>query len=155
LSIDIQRLRSGDIARMRELLCVFGDAFDEPVRYTDNQPSDEYLRRLMSSDSFLAVAALAGGQVVGGLTAYLLPKPEMESAEAYIYDLAVDESHRRRGIATALIRRLREEVAELGATVIFVQADAEDDEAIALYETIGQREKVFHFDIPVSRTEPP
>ena len=37
---------------------------------------------------------------------------------------------------------------ERGAFVIFVQADYGDDPAIALYESLGEREEVLHFDIP-------
>ena len=59
------------------------------------------------------------------------------------------EEHRRQGIATALIGRLREIAAQRGAWVIYVQADYGDDPAIALYGKLGMREDVMHFDIPV------
>ena len=91
------------------------------------------------------------GTVLGGLAAYLLPKFEQERAECYIYDLAVDAAHRRRGIATGLIRTLQDVAAVKGAYVIFVQADHGDDPAIALYTALGQREEVLHFDIGVTR----
>jgi aminoglycoside 3-N-acetyltransferase I len=42
---------------------------------------------------------------------------------------------------------LREIAARRGAWVIFVQADHGDDPAIALYEKLGTREEVLHFDI--------
>jgi aminoglycoside 3-N-acetyltransferase I len=67
----------------------------------------------------------------------------------YIYDLAVDERHRRQGIATALIEHLRVIAAQRGAWVVFVQADPGDAAAIALYEKLGTREEVLHFDIPI------
>ena len=67
--------------------------------------------------------------------------------EIYIYDLAVAASHRRCGIATALIDALRALAARRGAYVIFVQADHGDDPAIALYDKLGVREDVLHFDI--------
>jgi aminoglycoside 3-N-acetyltransferase I len=38
---------------------------------------------------------------VGGLIAYELEKFERARSELYIYDLAVAEDHRRRGVATA------------------------------------------------------
>jgi aminoglycoside 3-N-acetyltransferase I len=72
-----------------------------------------------------------------------------ERRELYIYDLAVDERHRRRGIATALIKYLRIIAAQRGVWVIYVQADHGDIPAIALYDKLGAREDVFHFDIPV------
>ena len=90
---------------------------------------------------------MAGEQVVGGLVAYELEKFERERRELYIYDLAVREEHRRQGIATALIGRLRTIAAQRGAWVIFVQADYGDEPAIALYERLGVREEVLHFDV--------
>jgi aminoglycoside 3-N-acetyltransferase I len=89
--------------------------------------------------------------VVGGLAAYELKKFEQARSEIYIYDLAVAESHRRQGIATALIAELQTIGAARGASVIFVQADHGDDPAIALYTKLGEREDVLHFDIEVPR----
>jgi aminoglycoside 3-N-acetyltransferase I len=63
--------------------------------------------------------------------------------------LAVGEAHRQRGVATALIRHLQEIAAQRGARVIFVQANHGDDPAIALYDKLGIREEVLHFDIAV------
>jgi aminoglycoside 3-N-acetyltransferase I len=65
----------------------------------------------------------------------------------------VAAAHRRRGIATALIERLREIAASRGAWVIYVQADTgeEDAPAIALYSKLGRREDVLNFDIAVDR----
>jgi aminoglycoside 3-N-acetyltransferase I len=52
------------------------------------------------------------------LAAYVLKKFEQERTEIYIYDLAVGEKYRRRGIATGLINKLREIAREIGAWVI-------------------------------------
>ncbi|QDZ06747.1 AAC(3)-I family aminoglycoside N-acetyltransferase [Sphingomonas panacisoli] len=147
--VTIRRLGAGDIATMRGLLAMFGDAFEDPAAYRRAQPDDSYLARLLGRDTFVALAAIAEGEVVGGLAAYVLDKFEQARSEVYIYDLAVAEPHRRRGIATALITDLRRIAAELGAWVIFVQADYGDDPAIALYEKLGVREDVMHFDIAV------
>jgi aminoglycoside 3-N-acetyltransferase I len=103
----------------------------------------------VSDDHFIAVAALAEGKVVGGLAAYVLPKFEQARSEGYIYDLAVDEAFRRRGVATALIREVQRVAAEKGAYVVFVQADYEDEPAVALYSKLGIREDVLHFDLPL------
>ncbi|HWI14830.1 MAG TPA: GNAT family N-acetyltransferase, partial [Burkholderiales bacterium] len=83
--------------------------------------------------------------------AYELRKFEQERSEIYIYDLAVAAGHRRQGIATALIRKLREIAATRRAHVIFVQADTGVDDlpAVALYTKLGKREDVLHFDIAV------
>lgn len=143
----VRVLAAGDATLLRATLTMFGDAFGDPVAYQRNQPDDGYLERLLSTDTFVAIAAVHGTEVVGGLAGYVLPKFEQARSEFYIYDLAVAEGHRRRGVATALIDRLRQHARERGIHVIFVQADYGDDPAIALYTKLGVREEVLHFDI--------
>ncbi len=62
------------------------------------------------------------------------------------------EHRRRQGIATALIAELQGIAAAFGAWVIYVQADYGDEPAIALYEKLGTREDVMHFDIAPGTT---
>lgn len=148
-SSGIRRLNGKDVATMRDLLDVFGWAFDEAETYGAAQPGDEYLEDLLGSKTFVALAAFAHGTVIGGLAAYELRKFEQERSEFYIYDLAVASEHRRRGVATALIDHLKAIASDHGATVIFVQADYGDEPAVALYSKLGTREDVMHFDIGV------
>ena len=60
----------------------------------------------------------------------------------------MDEGARRQGVATALINSVSQIAQDIGAWVTFVQADYEDPPAVALYEKLGIREEVLHFDIP-------
>ena len=146
----IERLRSHGVARMRRLNALFGEAFEDPDSYLSRPPSDEYMAGLLESESLFALVAHdddGSGDLIGGLTAYELRKLEQQRSEIYIYDLAVRERARRRGVATALIATLQEIARERGAWVVFVQADHGDDAAIALYTKLGTREDVLHFDI--------
>ena len=145
----IRQLGAGDLALMDDLLSLFGEAFDDRETYNGKRPNVDYMQRLLGSDTFIALVALREGRVVAGLAAYELKKFEQPRSEVYIYELAVDEWHRRQGIATALIEKLKEIAAKRGAWVIYVQADYVDPPAIALYEKLGTREEVLHFDIPV------
>ena len=149
VNLTIQQILPEGIALMEALLATFGEAFDDVETYSGHRPSADYLRQLLKSDYFIAIAAMKAGEVVGGLTAYELKKFEQERSEIYIYDLAVAAPHRREGIATALIQKLKEVAAERGAYVIFVQADLDDDPAIELYTKLGIREDVLHFDIAI------
>lgn len=146
-SFSIRRLGPADVPLMRELNAVFGEAFGERDTYGGEPPPDRYLEELLAKQQVVVVVALVGITVVGGLVAYELDKFEKMRREIYIYDLAVDARHRRRHIATALIKYLREIAAQRNAWVIYVQADYGDDAAIALYEKLGTREEVLHFDI--------
>ena len=42
---------------------------------------------------------------------------------------------------------MRDIAMRRGAWAVFVQADYGDDPAISLYEKVGRREEVLHFDI--------
>jgi ribosomal protein S18 acetylase RimI-like enzyme len=145
-----RQLLPGEVGLFRDLIRVFAEAFDDPATYLDAPPTDDYLRGLLSGPTVIVVVALDGETVVGGLVAYVLEKFERARSEIYIYDLAVAAPYRRRGIATGTIRELQRIAASRGAWVIFVQADPIDPPAIALYESLGTREDVHHFDIPVT-----
>jgi aminoglycoside 3-N-acetyltransferase I len=136
---------------MQAMLTTFAEAFNEVATYSGARPRPAYLKRLLGSDYFIALAAIQDSEVVGGIAAYELQKFEQERSEIYIYDLAVAAAHRRAGIATALILELKTIAASRGAHVIFVQADLSDAPAIALYTKLGSREDVLHFDIPTER----
>jgi aminoglycoside 3-N-acetyltransferase I len=151
VDIRVQRLRAGDVVLLREMLAMFGEAFGEVETFAVARPSAAYLARVLGSETVVALVAVAGDRVVGGLVAYELQKLEQERSEMYIYDLAVAEGYRRRGIATALIREVQRIGAARGAWVAFVQADYVDPPAIALYTKLGTREEVLHFDITIPK----
>ena len=146
--MNVLRLGPTDTALMRELNAMFAVAFADADSYASAPPNDAYLEALLAKDDFIALAAVEQEAVVGGLVAYELQKFEQARREIYIYDLAVSEACRRRGIATALIGALQQLAQERAAYVIFVQADYGDGPAIRLYEKFGTREIVLHFDIP-------
>lgn len=146
-SISDVTYKRADLDILKQMLVVFADAFDEQSTYQDKIASDAYLETRLRDDTFVPLAAIADDRVVGALAAYVLKKFEQQRSEIYIYDLAVLEDYRRRGIATGLIEQVRAIARDIGAWVVFVQADPGDDPAIKLYESLGTREDVHHFDI--------
>jgi len=151
-SFHIHRLCPRDGAMLRKLNALFAEAFEDLESYGGAPASDAYVASLLAKEHIVVLVALNGDDVVGGLVAYELEKFERARSEFYIYDLAVAEAHRRKNIATGLINTLREIAAQRGGWVVYVQADYGDEPAIALYEKLGHREDVMHFDIAV---EPP
>ena len=148
MSYRIAQLTPSDVPLLKALLKVFGEAFQDTDAYGRAVPSDAYLQSLLARPHFIVLVAMDDNEVVGGLAAYELEKFEQDRREIYIYDLAVAEHHRRKRIATQLIGELRRIATRRKAYVIFVQADKEDIPAIRLYESLGAKEEVLHFDIP-------
>jgi aminoglycoside 3-N-acetyltransferase I len=149
--IAVRRLRDGDADVAQRLNGLFAEAFGDPASYAP-APRDSYLVEVLGRDGVIVLTAKADEELVGGLVAYVLPKLEQERSEIYLYDLAVAAHRRREGVATALIEELQRIAANVGAWVIFVQADYGDDPAVALYEKLGAREDVMHFDIAPAAT---
>lgn len=145
-SVKVERLGPADVVEMQQANRLFAEVFGEEG-YHGPPPGNDYLLRLLGDEKFIPLVARIDGQMAGALAAYELVKFEAERSEIYIYDLAVHEEHRRKGIATALIEELKSIARKCGAWVIFVQADPPDQPAVALYEKLGTREEVLHFDI--------
>jgi len=146
VNLSIERIV--DVGAMQAANQLFGEVFGEEG-YHGPPPSLDHLRQLLDDEKFIVLAAQIDDEMVGALAGYELVKFEAERSEIYIYDLAVREEHRRRGVATALIEALKAIARGKGAWVIFVQADPPDAPAVALYDKLGTREEVFHFDIGV------
>lgn len=146
---DIRRLTPADLSLAQEMNRLFGEVFEDRETYGGAPPDEAYLLGLLAQPHVIALVAQDGEVMAGALVAYELPKFEQARREIYIYDLAVLESHRRRGIATALIGEVQAIATARGAWVVYVQADYGDEPAVALYTRLGVREDVMHFDIPV------
>jgi aminoglycoside 3-N-acetyltransferase I len=85
--IELHELGAGDVPLLRAVNTLFGRAFDDEPGRTARPPDDAYLRRLLGNEGFVAVAALAGAQVVGALAGCVLPKFEQARSELYLHDL--------------------------------------------------------------------
>lgn len=122
-----------------------------------NEPlTDTYLHALLDRDSFWAYVAVEGNDVVGGLTAHVLPMTRSPIPELFIYDLAVRGDRHRRGIGSALIRELRRAAAAAGIGEIFVPADNEDTHAVDFYRAQGGlASAVTFFSFAAAETGPP
>ena len=153
--IRIRRLPGDDVAAMRQLNMIFGAVFDDSATYVSNPPSDDYVVAFLSNPTNIVLVAEEAGQVVGGLVAYVLRKFEMERTEVYVYDLAVSRDYQRRGIGSSLMRYLQTVGHDIGAYVVFVQAD-EGDEAVEFYESLkpDTNNHTRNFDFSVHPKQP-
>jgi aminoglycoside 3-N-acetyltransferase I len=128
-----RRLGQSDTELASAMFSAMACAFGEPLR----SPSPDYVARLLSRNDFWAVAALVDGRPIGGLTAFSLPLTRTESMELFIYDIAVQPEHQRRGIGRQLVQQVRELAAENSIMTTWVPAENEDGHALEFYRSIG------------------
>ena len=67
-----------------------------------------------------------------------------KGTEMFLYELAVDEPVRRRGIGTALVQALRTLARERGCYGLFVFTDADNEAALATYARAGAKPPSSH-----------
>jgi aminoglycoside 3-N-acetyltransferase I len=131
--IVVRRLVAADVALARDTFRLMTAVFDEG----GGPLSADYIGTLLSRPDFWALAALEDGTPIGGITAHVLPMTRQEARELFIYDLAVQATHQRRGIGRRLVETLCSSAAAAGIPVAFVPADVEDEHAIAFYHALG------------------
>ncbi|GAA3913222.1 GNAT family N-acetyltransferase [Streptomyces lacrimifluminis] len=109
--------------------------FDHPVR-------TEWAERFLSSTGhhlYLAYESADATAPVGFVSGVETIHPD-KGAEMLLYELGVAESHRRRGIGRALVRRLAGLGRELGCYGMWVLVDTDNDVALATYRSAGGKD---------------
>jgi ribosomal protein S18 acetylase RimI-like enzyme len=125
----------------------FHDVFDE------GRPSDDALRagarRLMAGGD--AEFFLTGDPPVGVAVVRFRWSLILQCEDAYLEDLYVRSSHRRRGHARALLETAFARARERGCVYVELGASEADGEAIAFYEALGFTDRSGGPDGPPTR----
>jgi ribosomal protein S18 acetylase RimI-like enzyme len=89
---------------------------------------------LLEDPRTIFLVAERAGEVVGFVFGYLLPRRHREENELFVYELGVEEPHRRQGVATQLMRELRRRA---GGAPAFVLTEPDNEAANATYASLG------------------
>jgi len=119
--IDVRRLGPGDEAAVLAL--------------AEKEPPDA--ARLLADERTFYLAAFDGDRPVGFVFAHELLRRHGDPTMLFVYDVGVDETHRRRGIATRLLRELGAIARERGIRTGFLLTNASNDPAMGLYRSLG------------------
>lgn len=142
-NFEIKSLGENQEAHFQKLIRLFDKVFEK--ENTENA-SRSYLKSQLQNPDFLAFVVISGGEVIGGLTAYILPMYSAEYSEIFIYDIAVEPQFQRKGFGKKLILFLQDYCKQNGIREMFVQAHQEDEHALEFYHsTGGKAEKVVNF----------
>src|SRR3954454_19942250 len=102
---------------------------------------------LLGDDAAIFLVAVDGGEPIGFVLAYELPRRHGDTSMLLVYEVDVDEAHRHRGVATSLLDELARLARERGIGEGFVLTDPENDAANALYRSQGaERRDVVEWD---------
>jgi ribosomal protein S18 acetylase RimI-like enzyme len=125
--VAVHEIRRGARADLDDVLELWARAGAPP------SPTDtvESLERLLDHDAGSLLLAHAGGALVGSLIAV------WNGWRGSFFRLAVDPSHRRAGIASALVREGERRLRARGALRLDAIVAADDPVAIALWQALG------------------
>jgi len=103
-----------------------------PPNAPHNDPATS-LRMKLAVDRELLLVAEARGEVVGAVMG------GYDGHRGWVYSLAVRADHQRRGVGTALVRRLEGMLAERGCLKVNLQVRSTNAAVVAFYEKLGFR----------------
>ena len=128
----IQHLGTADAA----LVVSAGELFDSP-------PDQETSARFLAAPGHHLFIAYEGDRPVGFVSGVEMTHPD-KGTEMFLYELAVHEDFRRRGIGRALVETLFRLGRDLGCYGMWVLTDADNEAARATYGRAGGREDGEH-----------
>lgn len=131
----VRRLDGADTALARTTFALIAEVFEDEYGGLDELT----VRTMLADPRFWVFAAVDGDDVIGGLTAHVLPMTRSATSEVFIYDLAVHHAHQRRGVGRLLMEATVATAAAAGIDVVFVAADDEDEHALDFYRALGGR----------------
>ena len=121
----IRVLRPGDDG----LVAAASHLFDGPAR-------SDATARFLADDHHHLLIAYEDERPVGFVSGVEVTHPD-KGTEMFLYELAVDEPFRRRGIGRALVERLAALARAAGCYGMWVLTDEDNDAARATYEGAG------------------
>jgi ribosomal protein S18 acetylase RimI-like enzyme len=121
MAIEIKHLKPGDDV----LVAQAGHLFDD-------LPQNEAIRRFLAEPTHHLLVAYAHDQPVGFVSGVELTHPD-KGTEMFLYELAVEPDHQRRGIGTALVNELGKLARSRGCYGMWVLADDDNAAAAATY----------------------
>jgi ribosomal protein S18 acetylase RimI-like enzyme len=92
---------------------------------------------LLAAEETIFLAAFDGTEPVGFVFGYELPRRHGSPSILFVYELDVDEGHRRQGVATRLLEELGRIARSRGILEGFVLTEPDNDAANALYRSLG------------------
>lgn len=111
-----------------QVVAIWNEIFPDSIGH--NEPVGAIDRKLSVGDDLFFVAA-EGETIVGTIMA------GYDGHRGWLYSVAVDNTFRRRGIGSQLVRHAESALAKLGCPKINLQVRAGNASVTAFYESLG------------------
>lgn len=121
--MEIVVLHRGDEARVLAAADLF-----------DDEPTEAWTSAFLAREGHHLVMAYDGERAVGFVSGVETIHPD-KGIELFVYELGVDEDHRRRGIARALLDRLEAIAVGRGCRGMWVATEPDNVAALATYRS--------------------
>lgn len=132
----IERLGPNDLDKFKELRNLFIEVFQEPAP----ELTDEQLVAIRDNRNFVVFAATVGFELVGGMTAHIVPNYYRGGIDLFIQDLAIRSTHRRMGVASELLGKAKKFCEDHRIREMYLAAEWDDDQANAFYKSTEAEE---------------
>jgi ribosomal protein S18 acetylase RimI-like enzyme len=126
--VEISRLGPEDAARVVAASALF-----------DGPATEAWAALFLARDGHHLLMAAVEGTDVGFVSGVETTHPD-KGTEMFLYELGVDEAHRRRGVGRALVAALGRLAVDRGCVGMWVGTEADNAAAIATYRSAGAAE---------------
>jgi len=102
----------------------------------DGRPIADAVGRFLGDPGHHLLLAYDGERPIGFVSGVEVTHPD-KGTEMFLYELAVDEPHRRQGVGAALVRTLAQLARAAGCYAMWVLTDRDNEAALATYGRAG------------------
>ena len=150
--MEVRRLQASDYLLLASAIRILVPLVsDEPI---NNQIIDEsYLKQVLGDKNCYYILCLDDSTPVGYLSAFRFPAIETAEFQIYLYDIAVDEKFRQRGVGSRMIEELKRHCREDKVNYVWVGTSLDNIAAQRTFEKTGARkvgetyvEYIYEFD---------
>lgn len=143
---EVREATAADASAVFALMAALGRPPADPPSPAQRAAFDRHL----ADPACAILVAEAGGRVVGAMSLWFRDRLNHGTPEAWIPDLVVDPTARRRGVASALLDAAEGRARARGCHLLRLESGHERAEAHALYRARGWADGGVSYRLPLS-----
>jgi len=127
--MQIKKLEKSEISDFKALIEIFKEVFENDEKILES----EQLGDLLSKPDFMVFVVTLDGNVIGGLTIYVLHRYYASKPLAYIYDVGISPMYQGKGFGKALMAEVCQFCKQNNFEDAYVEAESDDIDAVNFY----------------------